>query len=33
MGKKGFDRKRTVRFLLVPGPEIEGKPSVQFKPV
>mgnify|MGYP006897429747 CR=1 FL=1 len=33
MGKHKFDRKKAVRFTLVPGPEINGKPSVLFKPV
>ena len=33
MGKHKFDRKKAVRFSLVPGPEINGKPSVLFKPV
>jgi hypothetical protein len=33
MGKRKFDRKRAVRFTLVPGPERDGKPSVLFRPV
>jgi hypothetical protein len=33
MGKKGFDRKKAVRFVLAPGPEKDGKPTVLFKPV
>lgn len=32
MGKKNFDRKKAVRFHLVPGPEKDGKPTVLFKP-
>lgn len=33
MGKKSFNRKKAVRFVLAPGPEKDGKPSVLFKPV
>ena len=33
MGKHKFDKKKSVRFSLVPGPERDGKPSVLFKPV
>jgi hypothetical protein len=33
MGKHKFDRKKAVRFTLVPGPEKDGRPSVLFKPV
>ena len=33
MGKHKFDRKKAVRFSLVPGPEKDGKPTVMFKPV
>ena len=33
MGKKNFDRKKAVRFTLVPGPIVDGKPTVLYKPV
>lgn len=33
MGKKNFDRKKAVRFSLVPGPIVDGKPTVLYKPV
>ncbi len=33
MGKNKFDKKQAVRFALVPGPEIDGKPTVLYKPV
>jgi hypothetical protein len=33
MGKKNFDRKKAVRFSLVPGPVVDGKPTVLYKPV
>jgi len=33
MGKKNFDRKKAVRFTLVPGPIVEGKPTVLYQPV
>ncbi len=32
MGKHKFDRKKAVRFTLVPGPEKDGKPTVLFQP-
>ena len=32
MGKHKFDRKKAVRFNLVPGPEKDGKPTVLFRP-
>jgi hypothetical protein len=32
MGKHKFDRKKAVRFHLVPGPEKDGKPTVLFRP-
>ena len=33
MGKKNFDRKKAVRFTLLPGPIVDGKPTVLYKPV
>ena len=33
MGKHKFDRKKAVRFTLVPGPIKDGKPTVLYKPV
>jgi hypothetical protein len=33
MGKKNFDRKKAVRFTLVPGPIVDGKPTVLYQPV
>jgi len=33
MGKTKFDRKKAVRFQLVPGPDKDGRPTVLFKPV
>jgi hypothetical protein len=32
MGKNKFDRKKAVRFILVPGPIKDGKPTVLYKP-
>lgn len=31
--KARFDKKKAVRFTLIPGPIKDGKPSVLFKPV
>ena len=33
MGKHKFDRKKSVRFSLVPGPEVNGHPTCLFNPV
>lgn len=32
MGKNKFDRKKAVKFILVPGPIKDGKPTVLYKP-
>lgn len=33
MGKKKFNKKQTVRFVLVPGVDENGNPDNKFKPV
>ena len=33
MGKKKFNKKKSVRFALVPGVDENGNPANTFKPI